>query len=106
MRKSLSILGWTAVSVLGAGAFAWLALSRGETVSAAWLLIAALCTYAVAYRFYSRIIAAKVFALDARRRGDRGGGRGGLLRGEPAVGATVQVGDSLIADGVQELRRP
>jgi carbon starvation protein len=67
MRKPLSILGWTAVSLLGAGAFAWLALSRGETVSAAWLLLAALCTYAVAYRFYSRIIAAKVFALDARR---------------------------------------
>jgi len=67
MRKPLSILGWTAVSVLGAGAFAWLALSRGETVSAAWLLVAALCTYAVAYRFYSRIIAAKVFALDSRR---------------------------------------
>src|SRR5688500_1444487 len=67
MRKPLSILGWTAVSLLGAGAFAWLALSRGETVSAAWLLIAALCTYAVAYRFYSRIIAAKIFALDARR---------------------------------------
>src|SRR5687768_8037228 len=67
MRKPLSILGWTGVSLLGAGAFAWLALSRGETVSAAWLLIAALCTYAVAYRFYSRIIAAKVFALDARR---------------------------------------
>ncbi len=67
MRKALSILGWTAVSLLGAGAFAWLALSRGETVSAAWLLIAALCTYAVAYRFYSRIIAAKIFALDARR---------------------------------------
>src|SRR5688500_20410875 len=67
MRKPLSILGWTAVSFLGAGAFAWLALSRGETVSAAWLLIPALCTYAVAYRFYSRIIAAKIFARDPRR---------------------------------------
>ncbi|HJU67659.1 MAG TPA: carbon starvation CstA family protein [Gemmatimonadaceae bacterium] len=67
MPKLLSILGWTAISLLGAGAFAWLALSRGETVSAAWLLVAALCTYAVAYRFYSRIIAAKVFALDSRR---------------------------------------
>ena len=67
MRKPVSILGWTAISLLGAGAFAWLALSRGETVSAAWLLIAALCTYAVAYRFYSKIIAAKVFALDSRR---------------------------------------
>jgi carbon starvation protein len=67
MRKALSILLWTAISLLGAGAFAWLALSRGESVSAAWLLVAALCTYAVAYRFYSKIIAAKVFALDARR---------------------------------------
>jgi carbon starvation protein len=67
MRKTLSILAWIAVSLLGAGAFAWLALRRGETVSAAWLLVAALCTYAVAYRFYSKIIAAKVFALDSRR---------------------------------------
>ena len=67
MRKLLSLLGWVAVSVLGAGAFAWLALSRGETISAAWLLTAALCTYAVAYRFYSKFIAAKVFALDAER---------------------------------------
>jgi carbon starvation protein len=67
MRKTLSIFAWIAVSLLGAGAFAWLALRRGETVSAAWLLVAALCTYAVAYRFYSKIIAAKVFALDPRR---------------------------------------
>src|SRR5919204_2493296 len=67
MRRLLSVLLWVAVSLLGAGAFAWLALSRGESVSAAWLLVAALCTYAVAYRFYSKLIAAKVFALDARR---------------------------------------
>ena len=67
MRKPLSIIAWITISLLGAGAFAWLALSRGEPVSAAWLLVAALCTYAVAYRFYSKIIAAKVFALDARR---------------------------------------
>jgi carbon starvation protein len=67
MWKPLSILGWISISLLGAGAFAWLALSRGEPVSAAWLLVAALCTYAVAYRFYSKIIAAKVFALDAHR---------------------------------------
>jgi carbon starvation protein len=67
MRKPLSILVWITISLLGAGAFAWLALSRGEPVSAAWLLVAALCTYAVAYRFYSKIIAAKVFALDAHR---------------------------------------
>jgi carbon starvation protein len=67
MPKPISIAIWTAISAAGAGAFAWLALSRGETVSAAWLLTAAICTYLVAYRFYSKIIAAKVFALDAER---------------------------------------
>ena len=44
-----------------------LALKRGETVNAAWLLIAAVCTYAVAYRFYSRFLAYKVFGLDDTR---------------------------------------
>ena len=67
MRKALSVLLWIAVSALGATAFAWLALSRGERVNAAWLLTAALCTFAVGYRFYSKFIAAKVFALDAAR---------------------------------------
>ena len=67
MRKLRSILIWSFVSVLGATSFAWLALSRGETVNAAWLLVAALCTYAVAYRFYSRFVATKVFALNAAR---------------------------------------
>jgi carbon starvation protein len=67
MRKLRSIAIWTLVSLLGAASFGWLALSRGEQVNAAWLLIAAICTYAVAYRFYSRFIASKVFALDPAR---------------------------------------
>jgi len=67
MRKLLSLLLWTGVALAGASAFAWLALARGETVSAAWLLVAAVSTYLVAYRFYSRFIAAKVFALDPAR---------------------------------------
>jgi carbon starvation protein len=67
MSKVFSWLGWILVALTGAGAFAWLALSRGEQVSAAWLVTAAVCTYLVAYRFYSRIIAAKIFALDANR---------------------------------------
>jgi carbon starvation protein len=67
MPKPLSILIWIAVSLAGAGAFGVLALGRGEQVSAAWLLTAAVCTYLVAYRFYSKIIAANVFALDAMR---------------------------------------
>jgi carbon starvation protein len=65
--KLLSTVGWTAVAVTGAGAFAFVALNRGEPVSAAWLLTAAVCTYLIAYRFYSRIVAARIFALDATR---------------------------------------
>ena len=67
MSKTSSIALWTLVALAGAGAFAGLALSRGETVSAAWLLTAAVCSYLVAYRFYSRFIASRVFALDERR---------------------------------------
>jgi len=67
MGKLLSWLVWLVVGLTGAGAFAWLALSRGEQVSAAWLVTAAVCTYLIAYRFYSKFIAAKIFALDANR---------------------------------------
>src|SRR3569623_283898 len=67
MRRSLTILLWVAVSVLGAAALGRLALSRGETISAGWLLAAALCSYAVAYRFYGRFITAKIFVVDDRR---------------------------------------
>jgi len=61
------VLLWGGISALGAAGFGVLALSRGETVNAAWLLVAAVCTYAVAYRFYSRFLAARVFGLDERR---------------------------------------
>jgi len=67
MRRLSSILTWLIIALAGAGAFARLALARGETINAAWLVTAALCTYAVAYRFYSRFIAARVFALDDSR---------------------------------------
>ncbi|HEY1952422.1 MAG TPA: carbon starvation CstA family protein [Gemmatimonadaceae bacterium] len=66
-RRLRSVVIWSLVSVLGAMSFGWLALSRGETVNAAWLVVAALSTYAVSYRFYSRFIASKVFALDPAR---------------------------------------
>ena len=61
------MLLWGGISALGAAGFGVLALSRGEAVNAAWLLVAAVCTYAVAYRFYSRFLAARVFGLDERR---------------------------------------
>ncbi|MCK6489491.1 MAG: carbon starvation protein A [Planctomycetes bacterium] len=67
MPRLLPILGWSAVAALGAAAFAVLALHRGESISAAWILVAALCTWAVGYRFYSRIIAQRIFALDDAR---------------------------------------
>ncbi|CAN5282785.1 carbon starvation protein CstA [soil metagenome] len=67
LTAAAQFVGWTAVGLTGAGALAGLALARGEHVSAVWLLVAAICTYVVAYRFYSAFIAAKVFALDDRR---------------------------------------
>ncbi len=67
MNKAFSTILWTAIAVLGAIAFATLALSRGETVNAAWLVTAAVCTYSIAYRYYSRFLAERVFGLDPRR---------------------------------------
>ena len=58
---------WLAVAVLGAFAFATVALSRGEAVSALWIVVAALCIYLIAYRYYSRFIADKVMQLDPKR---------------------------------------
>jgi carbon starvation protein len=65
--RVVAALGWLLVALAGAGALAVLALRRGENVSAAWLLVAALCTYAIGYRFYSAFIAARIFALDDAR---------------------------------------
>jgi carbon starvation protein len=58
---------WSAVAVLGAIAFAILALSRGEHVNAVWLVLAAACIYSIAYRFYSAYIAQQVFELNPKR---------------------------------------
>jgi carbon starvation protein len=63
----LRILMWVAVAILGALAFATIAWRRGEPVSATWLILAALCSYALGYRFYSKFVAAKVLALDPNR---------------------------------------
>ena len=67
MKKAVSILVWLCVAALGAFAYLTLALRRGEPVNSAFILTAALCTYAVGYRFYSKWIAARVLALDDRR---------------------------------------
>ncbi len=57
---------WVLVSLVGAAAWGVIALNRGETISAAWLVLAAVGTYLVAFRFYSRFLARKVFELDDR----------------------------------------
>ncbi|MGE0160568.1 MAG: carbon starvation CstA family protein [Gemmatimonadales bacterium] len=66
-KRILGVLGWVAVAVIGAGTLSFVALSRGETISAAWIVVAGICSYLVAYRFYSRFIAKQVFELDDRR---------------------------------------
>ncbi|WP_334159223.1 carbon starvation CstA family protein [Oryzomicrobium sp.] len=60
-------LGWAAVALLGAAAFGVVALHRGETINALWLVIAAVCTYLIAYRYYSLYIADRVMELDPTR---------------------------------------
>ena len=67
MKKIGANLFWLLLALLGAGAYAVLAFRRGEPVNSAYLLIAAICTYAIGYRFYSKWIAARVLALDNRR---------------------------------------
>ncbi|GAA5129738.1 carbon starvation CstA family protein [Pseudonocardia adelaidensis] len=62
-----SVLIWTAVAVIGAVAWGVLAISRGENVSAIWLVVAALGSYAIAYRFYARFIVKRVLQADDNR---------------------------------------
>src|SRR5256885_16422702 len=67
MNKTLRILFWGVAVVLGALSVATIALHRGEEINALWLVIAAVCVYAIGYRFYSKFIAAKVLMLDPAR---------------------------------------
>src|SRR5512134_125316 len=60
-------LVWIAVSLAGAFALGVVATARGEGVSSAWFLIAALCIYALGFRFYSGFLARRVFQLDDAR---------------------------------------
>jgi carbon starvation protein len=66
-QRLRSIAVWTAVALAGAVGWSVLALSRGEEVSAAWMVAAALGSYAIAYRFYARFIQNRVLRADATR---------------------------------------
>ncbi|HTG48841.1 MAG TPA: carbon starvation CstA family protein [Gemmatimonadales bacterium] len=63
----LSRFAWPLLALAGAAAWGVLALHRGETISAAWLVLAAVGTYLVGFRFYSRFLADRVFGLNDRR---------------------------------------
>ena len=63
----LRILGWTLVAATGATCVGVLAWSRGEPLNALWMVVAALCTFAISYRFHSAWLMAKVFTLDEMR---------------------------------------
>src|SRR5450756_2212771 len=67
MKKAFQVFVWLGISLLGAFAYVTLALHRGENINSVFILLAALCTYAIAYRFYSKLIAARVRAIDDRR---------------------------------------
>src|SRR5574337_528542 len=55
------------LAVLGAFALAYIALNRGETINALWIVVAAVSVYLIAYRYYSLFIADKVMSLDPKR---------------------------------------
>ena len=63
----LRIVGWGSVAALGAVSVAILAWSRGEPVNALWMVVAALCVFAISYRFHSAWLMAKVLTLDELR---------------------------------------
>jgi carbon starvation protein len=58
---------WALIAIAAACAMAAIAQSRGEPVNSMWLVVAAVCTYLIGYRFYAGFLAARVMALDDRR---------------------------------------
>lgn len=67
MARLVSHIAWIALAILGAFALGTLALHRGESVNALWIIVAAAAIYLVAYRYYSLFIANKVMQLDPLR---------------------------------------
>jgi carbon starvation protein len=67
MKRLAGYFFWFLIALLGAWAYATIAWHRGEQLNSVYILIAALCSYAIGYRFYSKWIAARVLVLDDRR---------------------------------------
>ena len=68
MKALKSIVIWGLISALGAFSFGIIALNRGESINSIWLITAALCIYAIGYRYYSKFIARRAFELDDNRK--------------------------------------
>jgi carbon starvation protein len=66
-KRLISTITWIGIAALGASAIGAIALHRGETINSVWFIAAAICVYAIGYRFYSAFIATKVLMLDATR---------------------------------------
>ena len=67
MKKILGRLVWAGIAVLGALCLGGIALYRGEAINSMWIVIAAVCTYLIGFRFYAKFIAAKVMVLNNDR---------------------------------------
>ena len=67
MKKVVVNAFWILLAIAGAWAYATIALHRGESLNSAYILTAALCGYAIGYRFYSKWVAARVLMLNDRR---------------------------------------
>ena len=67
MKKIAGNFVWLLIALLGAWAYFTIAVHRGERINSAFILIAAICTYVIGYRFYSKWIAARVLMLNDRR---------------------------------------
>ncbi len=65
MNNSGKYLIW-ALLVIGAFALGYIALNRGEQINALWIVVAAVCVYLIAYRFYGLYIAKPCLALTRR----------------------------------------
>ncbi len=66
-RTGLSIIVWAGIALVGAWAFANIAVYREEPINAVWFILAAVCVHLIAYRFYSAWICARVLVLDPTR---------------------------------------
>src|SRR5580692_8335921 len=67
LKKIVARFLWLVVAALGAWAFLVLCSRRGTEINSIYILTAALCSYAIGFRFYSKWIAARVLMLDDRR---------------------------------------